>query len=37
MDFIIQSANQYPGNLGIIAIGPLTNLAIAYHLDNSIV
>jgi purine nucleosidase len=36
-DFIIQSANKYPGKLGIIAIGPLTNLAVAYHFDNSIV
>lgn len=23
--------------MGIIAIGPLTNLAVAYHLDNTIV
>ena len=23
--------------MGIIAIGPLSNLAVAYHLDNSIV
>lgn len=37
MDFIIESAHQYPGKLGIIAIGPLTNLSVAYHLDNSIV
>ena len=36
MDFIIESAYQYPGKLGIIAIGPLTNLSVAYHLDNSI-
>ena len=36
-DFIIESAYKYAGNLGIIAIGPLTNLAIAYHLDNTIV
>ena len=36
-DFIIESAHKYSGKLGIIAIGPLTNLAVAYHLDNSIV
>lgn len=36
MDFIIESANKYPGDLAIIAIGPLTNLALAYSIDNSI-
>ncbi len=36
-DFIIESAHKYAGKLGIIAIGPLTNLAVAYHMDNSII
>lgn len=27
--------NKYPGEINLIAIGPLTNLAIAYLLDNS--
>lgn len=36
-DFIIESAEKYPGKLGIIAIGPLTNLSVAFHLDNSII
>lgn len=36
MQFLIESANKHPNDLAIIAIGPLTNLALAYHLDNSI-
>lgn len=36
VDFIVESLNQYPGEVAIIAIGPLTNLALAYHNDNSI-
>lgn len=35
--FIVDMANQYPGELVIAAIGPLTNLAIALQLDPSIV
>ena len=27
-------SKQYEGNLGIMTIGPLTNLAVAYHFDN---
>ncbi len=33
----MESVNKYAGEIGIIAIGPLTNLALAYHLDYSIV
>jgi len=33
-EFIIESAEKYAGKLGIIAIGPLTNLAVAYHVEN---
>lgn len=36
VDFIVQSAHQYTGDLAIIAIGPLTNLALAYHMDNTV-
>lgn len=36
VDFIVESLNQYPGDVAIIAIGPLTNLALAYHNDNAI-
>ena len=36
-DFIIESANKYKNDFGIIAIGCMTNIAIAYMLDNSIV
>lgn len=32
---MVESANKYPGDIAIIAIGPLTNLALAYHCDNS--
>ena len=35
IEFLVESANKYAGDLAIIAIGPLTNLAMAYHLDNS--
>jgi inosine-uridine nucleoside N-ribohydrolase len=35
LEFLIDSANKYAGDLAIIALGPLTNLAMAYHLDNS--
>ena len=36
VDFIVESINTYPGQVAVIAIGPLTNLALAYHNDNSI-
>jgi inosine-uridine nucleoside N-ribohydrolase len=36
VDFIVDSAKKYPKDLAIIAIGPLTNLALAYTIDNSI-
>jgi inosine-uridine nucleoside N-ribohydrolase len=36
VDFIVESINAHPGEVAIIAIGPLTNLALAYHTDNSI-
>jgi len=32
---MVGAGKQYQQNLGIIALGPLTNLAIAYHLDYS--
>jgi|688.fasta_scaffold297176_1 inosine-uridine nucleoside N-ribohydrolase len=31
-EFIVESAHKYKKNLGIIAIGPLTNVALAYLL-----
>ena len=27
-------SKKYEGNLGIMVIGPLTNIAVAYHFDN---
>lgn len=36
VDFIVESINAYPGQVAVIAIGPLTNLALAYHSDNAI-
>lgn len=36
VDFIVEALNEHPGDVAIIAIGPLTNLALAYHTDNSI-
>ncbi len=36
VDFIVESINEHPGEVALIAIGPLTNLALAYHMDNTI-
>jgi purine nucleosidase len=36
IDFLVESINAHPGDVAVIAIGPLTNLALAYHADNSI-
>jgi inosine-uridine nucleoside N-ribohydrolase len=35
-DFISKSANKYKKNLGMIFTAPLTNLAIAYLINNEI-
>lgn len=32
-DFLIEKVNQYPGEVTIVALGPLTNLAKAVELD----
>jgi purine nucleosidase len=32
-EFIVESAHKYKNNLGIIAIGPLTNIAFAYLIS----
>jgi inosine-uridine nucleoside N-ribohydrolase len=37
VDFIIESVHRYPGQVTILAIGPLTNVAIAIRKDPSIV
>ncbi|XP_068648362.1 probable uridine nucleosidase 2 isoform X2 [Aristolochia californica] len=31
--FLVQQANQYPGELTLVALGPLTNIALAIELD----
>ncbi|HET9375304.1 MAG TPA: nucleoside hydrolase [Chthoniobacterales bacterium] len=37
IDFIIQSIHRYPNDVSILAIGPLTNIAIAVRKDPSII
>ena len=37
VDFIIQSVHRYPGEVSILAIAPLTNIAIAIRKDPSII
>jgi purine nucleosidase len=37
VDFIIQSIHRYPNDVSILAIGPLTNIAIAVRKDPSII
>ncbi|XP_020592748.1 probable uridine nucleosidase 1 [Phalaenopsis equestris] len=34
-EFLIDKANQYPGEVSILALGPLTNLALAIKSDSS--
>ncbi|XP_057957075.1 probable uridine nucleosidase 2 [Malania oleifera] len=31
--FLIEQANLYPGEVTVVALGPLTNVALAIHLD----
>jgi inosine-uridine nucleoside N-ribohydrolase len=37
VDFIIESVHRYPGQVTLLAIGPLTNIALAIRKDKSIV
>jgi purine nucleosidase len=37
VDFIIESVHRYPGQVTLLAIGPLTNVALAIRKDPSIV
>ncbi|CAK9161811.1 unnamed protein product [Ilex paraguariensis] len=32
-DFLVQQANFYPGKVTVVALGPLTNIALAIQLD----
>ncbi|KAF3451094.1 hypothetical protein FNV43_RR07183 [Rhamnella rubrinervis] len=32
-DFLVQQANLYPGQVTVVALGPLTNIALAIQLD----
>ena len=35
-EMLVRLANEYPGELEVIAIGPLTNLALALELDPTV-
>ena len=37
VDFIIEMVNQYPGEVTLITIGPMTNIALAMKKDPSII
>ncbi|CAH0046888.1 unnamed protein product [Clonostachys solani] len=37
IDFIIESVHRYPGEVALLAIGPLTNIALAIRKDPTIV
>lgn len=37
VDFIIESVHRYPGEVTLLAIGPLTNIALAIRKDQTIV
>lgn len=37
VDFIIETVHRYPGQVTLLAIGPLTNIALAIRMDPSIV
>lgn len=34
-EFIVQTVRDHPGEVSILALGPLTNIAIAMQLDSS--
>lgn len=35
-EFIVRMAAEHPGQVTVLALGPLTNLALALHLDPSL-